>query len=121
MSEEIKQPDEENEESICDTCTAGMCEICSERHTNYSYQNNKEDAGEYYHNLEKEVPIVKKEEYNSNEMKIGDIIQYQYDSYSSSRTVEAEVTYIDKRTGSYYVKYKGRYGEIIEERAKIWH
>jgi len=111
---------EELEESICDTCTAGMCDICSERHTSESYKYQKEQEGEYYANLEKENPIVKKE-YNSNEMKVGDIIAYQYDSTSSARTVQAEVTYIDKRTGSYYVKYKGRYDEIIEERAKVFH
>jgi len=107
------------EESICDTCTAGMCDICSERHTNSYYQLNQEEAGEFYNNLEKENPVVKKE-YNSNEMKVGDIIKYQYDVTSSARTVEAEVTYIDNRTKAYYVKYKGRYNEVIEERAKTF-
>lgn len=109
--------EQELEESICDTCTAGMCEICSERHTSSAYQSNQEQAAEYYSKLEKENPVVKKE-YNSNEMKVGDIIQYQYDGTSSARTVEAEVTYIDNRTKAYYVKYKGRYDEVIEERAK---
>jgi hypothetical protein len=107
------------EESICDTCTAGMCDMCSKRHTSSSYQLNKNEAGEYYSNLEKKNTIVKKE-YNSNEMKVGDIIQYQYDSTSCARTVEAEVTYIDDRTKAYYVRYKGRYYEFIEERAKTF-
>jgi len=61
------------EESICDTCTAGMCDMCSERHTSSSYQSEKEDAGEYYNSLEKENTVDKKKEYNSNEMKVGDI------------------------------------------------
>lgn len=39
---------EEFEESICDTCTAGMCEICSERYTSYNYQLKKEDESDYY-------------------------------------------------------------------------
>jgi len=49
-----------------------------------------------------------------NEMKNGDTIEH----YSSELGdyVDAEVIFIDKRTGEYYVRFIGRYGKEIEER-----
>lgn len=75
-----KEEEEEEAASICDTCEAGMCEICSERHTSSSYQSKLEEAGEYYSNLEKQNIIEKEEniiekKYN---FEIGDTFEYDY-------------------------------------------
>ena len=70
--------EEEFEESVCDTCTAGMCEICSERHTSYTYKFKKEEESDYYFNnpieIKETITSVDKK-YN---FKIGDTFEYDY-------------------------------------------
>lgn len=115
MLQEAKELDEDEKQSICDPCTAGMCEICSERHASSKYQSNKEIEAEYYANQTDEVieKVVKE-----RKMQTGDLIDYQYACGSSSDVVKAEVTRIDSQ--GFYVKYKHPTKGFIEEKSKVW-
>lgn len=87
--------EEEFEESICNTCEAGMCEICSERFTSPSYQSKLEEAGEYYSNLEKQNIIENKEQKDIQKkynFEIGDTFEYDYSTNPNAyRPVTAKV------------------------------
>jgi hypothetical protein len=103
-------------DSICDTCTAGMCEICSERHTSSKYQLNKEMASDYYASQIDE--IIEKKEAEERKLQRGDIIDYQYACGSSADVVKAEVTWVDSQ--GFYVKYNHPTKGETEEKAKVW-
>ncbi len=70
--------EEEFEESICDTCSAGMCEICSERYTSYNYQLKKEAESDYYPNNSIEIEENETHTDKKYNFEIGDTFEYDY-------------------------------------------